>query len=73
MWIRNYFYRDTVEDRIYQALKDRIEWFEDVVGDLQPILADINDVTRKLAMLPAERQEEEFQRGSTAYVTKSNG
>jgi superfamily II DNA or RNA helicase len=62
VWISNYFYRDTIEDRIYQALSDRIHWFEDVVGALQPILSDVNDVTRRLAMLPAEEQEAEFQR-----------
>ncbi|GAB4161483.1 MAG: hypothetical protein Fur0021_34650 [Candidatus Promineifilaceae bacterium] len=60
VWIFNYFYRDTIEDRIYQALKDRINWFEDVVGTLQPILADVTKVTRDLAMLPAERQAAEL-------------
>ena len=51
---------DTVEDRIYQALADRIQWFEDVVGDLQPILAEVGEVTRKLVMLPASQQQVEF-------------
>ena len=60
VWIHNYFYRDTIEDRIYQALQDRINWFEAVVGNLQPILADVNDLTRRLAMLPAEQQRAEF-------------
>lgn len=62
VWIYNYFYRDTIEDRIYQALKDRINWFEDVVGTLQPILADVTKVTRDLAMLSAERQAAELDR-----------
>lgn len=62
VWIYNYFYRDTIEDRIYQALKDRIDWFEDVVGDLQPILASVGELTRKLAMLPADQQSVEFNR-----------
>ena len=61
VWIYNYFYRDTIEDRIYQALKDRINWFEDVVGSLQPILADVSKITRDLAMLPAERQAVELE------------
>lgn len=61
VWIYNYFYRDTIEDRIYQALKDRINWFEDVVGSLQPILTDVNKITRDLAMLPAERQTAELE------------
>jgi len=61
VWIYNYFYRDTIEDRIYQALKDRIGWFEAVVGPLQPILAEVNKITQELAMLPAERREAELQ------------
>jgi hypothetical protein len=61
VWIHNYFYRDSIEDRIYQALKDRIDWFETVVGDLQPILAEVGELTRKLAMMPAEAQAAEFQ------------
>ena len=57
VWISNYFYRDTIEDQIYQRLADRIAWFEVVVGDLQPILAEVGEVTRRLAMLsPSERQ-----------------
>jgi superfamily II DNA or RNA helicase len=62
VWIFNYFYRDSIEDRIYQALRDRINWFEDVVGDLQPILAAVGEVTRKLAMLPVEEQAAAFER-----------
>ena len=62
VWIYNYFYQDSIEDRVYQALQDRINWFEDVVGDLQPILAEVGQVTRKLAMLSAEEQAVEFER-----------
>ena len=50
VWIKNYFYKDTIEDIIYQRLSDRINWFENVVGDLQPILAEVGEVTRRLAM-----------------------
>lgn len=61
VWIYNYFYQDSIEDRIYQALADRIAWFEDVVGDLQPILSQVGEVTRKLAMLPASEQAVELE------------
>jgi SNF2 family DNA or RNA helicase len=61
VWIYNYFYKDSIEDRIYQALADRIAWFEDVVGDLQPILSQVGEVTRKLAMLPASEQAKELE------------
>jgi superfamily II DNA or RNA helicase len=56
IWIRNFFYEDTIEDQVYQRLSDRISWFETVVGDLQPILARVGEVTRRLAMLPAAEQ-----------------
>ena len=57
VWIRNYFYQDTVEARVYQALADRIGWFEDVVGELQPILAQVGYTIQTVAMIPeAERQ-----------------
>ena len=58
VWIRNYFYEDTVEARVYQALSRRIDWFQDVVGPLQPILASVGRTIQTLAMVPeAERQE----------------
>ena len=57
VWISNYFYRDTIEDQIYERLSDRITWFETVVGDLQPILAEVGEITRELAMLPASERE----------------
>jgi hypothetical protein len=57
VWISNYFYKDTIEDQIYQRLADRIDWFEVVVGDLQPILAEVGEVTRRLAMLPPTERE----------------
>ena len=62
VWISNYFYQDTIEDLIYQRLADRIDWFEVVVGDLQPILAEVGETTRRLAMLPAEQREIELEK-----------
>jgi superfamily II DNA or RNA helicase len=58
VWVHNYFYEDTVEARVYQALADRIDWFQDVVGPLQPILARVGRAIQAVAMVPhAERQE----------------
>lgn len=61
VWVTNYFYEGTIEDQIYQRLSDRIKWFEVVVGDLQPILAEVGEVTRRLAMLPASEREIAFE------------
>ncbi len=62
VWVSNYFYRDTIEDQIYQRLADRIDWFEVVVGDLQPILAEVGEATRRLAMLPADEREGQLEK-----------
>ena len=56
VWIYNYFYLDTVEAEIYQRLSDRIGWFEEVVGTLQPILHNVGDTIRRLAMVPPSRR-----------------
>jgi SNF2 family DNA or RNA helicase len=66
VWISNYFYQDTIEDIIYQRLADRINWFEVVVGELQPILAEIGEVTRRLAMLPGGQREAQIEIEITA-------
>jgi superfamily II DNA or RNA helicase len=56
--VRNYFYRDTVEAEIYRRLADRIGFFQEIVGPLQPILHRLGEKVRKLAMVPeAERQK----------------
>ncbi len=57
VWIYNYFYQETVEAKVYQALNARIDWFQDVVGPLQPILAQVERVIQRVALTgDAERQ-----------------
>jgi hypothetical protein len=50
VWIRNYFYEDSIEATVYRRLEDRIDWFETVVGHLQPILAEVGKVIQTLSM-----------------------
>ncbi len=57
VWIRHYFYEDTVEARVYQALEDRIGWFEEIVGELQPILAWMGRAIQTVAMTPGAERE----------------
>jgi superfamily II DNA or RNA helicase len=57
VWIRNYFYEDTVEAKVYKALQDRIGWFEDVVGELQPILSQVEQAIKAVAMTPSAERE----------------
>ena len=49
--VHNYFFRDTVEAIVYARLSDRIDWFEHVVGTLQPILHNVGRAITKLAMM----------------------
>jgi len=61
--ILNYFYSGTVEETIYTRLSDRIGWFNQVVGELQPILslgslaAQIPSAIKKAAMSGAAEKE----------------
>lgn len=55
--ILNYFYEETVEAQIYQRLGDRIRWFEQVVGTLQPILRQVGESIEKIAMVSPPRRE----------------
>ncbi len=57
VWIRNYFYEDTIEARVYQALARRINWFVGVVGHLQPILAQVGQAIQRLAMSTPEERD----------------
>ncbi|GIW55581.1 MAG: hypothetical protein KatS3mg082_1985 [Nitrospiraceae bacterium] len=50
VWIRNYFYDRTVEATVYQRLDARIASFENVVGELQPILSQVARVIEAAAM-----------------------
>ena len=42
--IRNYVMSDTVEEQVYDALRDRIKVFEGSVGELQPILGEVENL-----------------------------
>lgn len=58
VWIYNYFYANTVEANVYKALNTRIDWFEAVVGPLQPILAQVGRAIQRAAMTgDAERAQ----------------
>jgi hypothetical protein len=58
VWVRNYFYDGTVEATIYQRLDDRISSFENVVGELQPILARVARAIEAAVMADDERRKQ---------------
>jgi hypothetical protein len=77
VWIRNYFYEETVEALVYLALSKRIDWFQHVVGRLQPILAQVGRAIQTLAMTPqtdrSERLRRELDRIEKALDSRRSG
>lgn len=69
VYVHNYFFKDTVEARVYERLSARIGWFEDVVGTLQPILHSVGRAIGKLAMM--ERGERNATFGDTVSELES--
>jgi hypothetical protein len=47
--ILNLYVEDTIEEDTYDTLKNRIHLFEEVVGPLQPILAEMPRILRRVA------------------------
>ncbi len=58
VWIWTYFYEDTVEADVYKFLVKRIDWFQGVVGKLQPILSRVERTIRDLALERPELREQ---------------
>ncbi len=56
--IHNFYYDGTVEAKVYRKLRDRINAFASVVGNLQPILAQVPTFIEQAAM-SADPEEED--------------
>ena len=61
--VRNYFYKDTVEEQIYAGIREDYDWFTDIVGPAQPVLGEIETAIERVAMAgPGCAREAELQR-----------
>jgi SNF2 family DNA or RNA helicase len=56
--IHNFYYDGTVEAKVYKKLRDRINAFATVVGNLQPILAQVPTFIEQ-AVMSADPEEED--------------
>ena len=54
--IHNFYYDGTVEAKVYKKLRDRIDAFQTVVGNLQPILATVPTFIEQ-AVMSADPEE----------------
>ncbi|MDE0603883.1 MAG: helicase-related protein [bacterium] len=50
VWIWSYFLEGTIEAEVYRRLMDRIDWFTGVVGPVQPILHQVGEAVKELAL-----------------------
>lgn len=50
--VTNYFYADTVEQRVYDGILGDYADFTDIVGNAQPVLGDIERSIEQLALAP---------------------
>ena len=55
--IHNFYYDGTVEAKVYRKLRERIDAFQSVVGNLQPILAQVPTFIEQ-AVMSADSEEE---------------
>ena len=55
--IRNYFYAETVEAVVYERLFTRIQMFEAVVGELQPVLGQVEKRIQRAALALGDERE----------------
>ncbi|WP_254566019.1 DEAD/DEAH box helicase [Oscillatoria sp. HE19RPO] len=55
--IHNFYYDGTVEAKVYKKLRDRINAFQSIVGNLQPILARVPTFIER-AVMSADPEEE---------------
>ena len=62
VWIWSYFLKDTIEAEVYRRLMDRIDWFQYVVGSLQPILHQVGRTIQKLVLEPGESRSSEMDK-----------
>lgn len=48
--VTNYFYAGTVEQRVYEGIKEDYGDFTDIVGNAQPVLAQVENIIQEHAM-----------------------
>ena len=70
--VRHFLYEGTVESDVYAALGARIDWFEAVVGDLQPILQVVQRTIRRAAMTLGTERERLLREGIGALRQDEN-
>ncbi|HEY3903057.1 MAG TPA: helicase-related protein [Streptosporangiaceae bacterium] len=57
--IINYFYADTVEQRVYEGIAGDYSDFTDIVGNAQPVLGTVEKAIEQLALADAASQDDD--------------
>lgn len=56
--VTNYFYADTVEQRVYSGVRGDFADFTEIVGAAQPVLGDIERTIERLALMNRESRDQ---------------
>jgi helicase-like protein len=71
--VKNYFVPGTVEENVYAALRERIDDFSDLLGNLQPILGATEEAFKAIFRAPRserKRAEEDMIRALDATIER---
>lgn len=72
--VTNYFYKDTVEQRVYEGIAEDYGDFTEIVGDAAPVLANVEKAIEQLALGEASdddiRAQVESLRGDVSDLKK---
>ena len=61
VWIWSYFLEGTIEAEVYRRLVDRIDWFTGVVGPVQPILHQVGQAVKTLALMSRDMRSTQLE------------
>lgn len=71
--VRNLFYKDTIDARIYERLLERLDIFKGALGGLEPVLGEeVRNLRRQLftTQLTPEQENEEIERVRLVLETR---
>jgi hypothetical protein len=59
--ISNYFYADTVEQRVYEGILEDYGDFTEIVGSAQPVLASVEEIIKQIALTETSARDDAIE------------
>ncbi len=61
--VSNYFYADTVEQRVYEGILEDYGDFTEIVGDAQPVLSSVEEIIKQAALSEGRERADAIRDG----------